>query len=948
MEMFQLKRVTASSRPSRERNVMLRYLGVLALLSGRVSAHPQCLILERPPDAEKTSSMFCPAEQFGGDDFLQFGSCCTDMEETVVEAKFLEAGALSNACADLYQQVVCGQCHSFSAHLFEQLGAELGPWDGMSMKQDFCDALIDACGDEIAFGGPAEYDGLSYCEKHVGTSGTDLFWSYPYVDPLIVPGELTELFPDVSDLPNNIVSMRQSPDGDMYWIVGQEGQLKRVQADDMGEIFDVVDISDGELHVSYEEGLIDVAFDPGWSDNSFFYLSHSVDLGATDPSTGDIRVQNRLSRFTYTAGDTVATRNSELILLTGTPKNSTIHSAGWVGFKPSDYGQGNQYNDLYWSHGDGGPGLDRLNNAQNLTNLHGTMVRISVPSFEGAPELYQIPSGNYPGSSDYPEICAIGLRNPWLCSFDRLTEDLWCGDVGQVAIEEMSIIECGKNYGWSRFEGARCQTAVQNNEFNPSCVGVDRSPFEFPVYQYCHLGYSALTALHLVGDVDVCGDRAVEGNAVIGGFVYRGSYFSDILAGAYVFADAVTRFVYFIRQNDDGVWGSGTIISETADLFVSFSEDINGELYLVTLDQIYHLPCGDLCASTCLEQSEQQPSIESLGCFADEEGNRALQLYTAETCDSGETYMSPLICASHCSTITGAVYSGVEAGTDCYCGAAGENFAKNGELVGEESCATLCDSDPESTCGGVDAIEVFEIGPPLMPITPAPAITVATPAPAADTTVAPAPTPAGTLVALGCFQDALDPRIFPTLGSNSRTEMSAEFCMASCDGQGFDYYGTQYGRECWCGSGTPEETYELYGELDDSECDFECTGVATENCGGFFAMTVYAYAAPAPTPAGTLVALGCFQDALDPRIFPMLGSNSQTEMSAEFCMASCDGQGFDYYGTQYGRECWCGSGTPEETYELYGELDDSECDFECTGVATENCGGFFAMTVYAY
>lgn len=63
------------------------------------------------------------------------------------------------------------------------------------------------------------------------------------------------------------------------------------------------------------------------------------------------------------------------------------------------------------------------------------------------------------------------------------------------------------------------------------------------------------------------------------------------------------------------------------------------------------------------------------------------------------------ICASYCSTIAGAVYSGVEAGTDCYCGAANEDYSKNGALA-EEMCATLCESDPESTCGGVDAIEV--------------------------------------------------------------------------------------------------------------------------------------------------------------------------------------------------------------------------------------------------
>ena len=78
---------------------------------------------------------------------------------------------------------MCTQCHSFSAHLFEKLGSELGPWDGMTLKTDFCNALITECAGQIAFGGPAEYDGQTYCEKHVGgVNGADQFWSYPYVD----------------------------------------------------------------------------------------------------------------------------------------------------------------------------------------------------------------------------------------------------------------------------------------------------------------------------------------------------------------------------------------------------------------------------------------------------------------------------------------------------------------------------------------------------------------------------------------------------------------------------------------------------------------------------------------------------------------------------------------------------------------------------------------------
>lgn len=80
----------------------------------------------------------------------------------------------------IIRQLLCTQCHSFSAHLFEQLGNELGPFDGMTLKQEYCDALIDACDGQIAFGGQAEY-GESYCDKHVG-GGDDLYWSYPYTD----------------------------------------------------------------------------------------------------------------------------------------------------------------------------------------------------------------------------------------------------------------------------------------------------------------------------------------------------------------------------------------------------------------------------------------------------------------------------------------------------------------------------------------------------------------------------------------------------------------------------------------------------------------------------------------------------------------------------------------------------------------------------------------------
>ncbi|CAM9721699.1 unnamed protein product, partial [Hapterophycus canaliculatus] len=187
---------------------------------------------------------------------------------------------------------------------------------------------------------------------------------------------------------------------------------------------------------------------------------------------------------------------------------------------------------------------------------------------------------------------------------------------------------------------------------------------------------------------------------------------------------------------------------------------------------------------------------------------------------------------------------------------------------------------------------------------------------------------------LGCFQDDRDIRILPAMQPISLDSMNAAYCMGLCDG--FDYYGTQFGRECWCGSGTPAETYNLYGELTDADCDTACTGDATENCGGTLTVSVYAFDEY----------VGCFQDDRDTRILPTMMPISLDSMDAAYCRVLCDG--FDHYGTQFGRECWCGSGTPAETYNLYGELTDANCDMECTGDATQSCGGLLIASVYTF
>ncbi|CAN0459445.1 unnamed protein product [Ascophyllum nodosum] len=165
-----------------------------------------------------------------------------------------------------------------------------------------------------------------------------------------------------------------------------------------------------------------------FNSNGYFYVSWTVD----EPFH-----RNRLSKFEYHEGDPDATRASEEVLLQSTERPRFFHNGGWLGFKPSDYSIEAEYHDLYWAMGDGGPQEDPNDHGQRTDVLFGTVVRISVPSKGSG---YEVPSGNFP-DAELPEICANGFRNNWRCGFDRLTDELYCGDVGHNDIESIYKVE---------------------------------------------------------------------------------------------------------------------------------------------------------------------------------------------------------------------------------------------------------------------------------------------------------------------------------------------------------------------------------------------------------------------------------------------------------------------------------------------------------------------------
>ncbi len=256
-----------------------------------------------------------------------------------------------------------------------------------------------------------------------------------------------------------------------------------------------------------------------------------------------------IARYAVTADPDVADPDSaETVLIIDQPK--ATHNGGWLGFGPDGY--------LYISSGDGGGG--QSNNAQNLDVLLGKMLRIDIncDEFPGDPQRnYGIPPDNpFVGGPGTGEIWAYGLRNPWRCSFDRQTGDLYIGDVGAGGREEINFQPAGsgggENYGWDCKEGTQCTGEA-------TCECTDGTLVD-PIFEYPHAGPPP--------------------TAVIGGYVYRGSAIPG-LAGAYVFADHSVQ-IWRLRHDGSEVTELVEIQDELPPTFwvASFGEDASGELYI--------------------------------------------------------------------------------------------------------------------------------------------------------------------------------------------------------------------------------------------------------------------------------------------------------------------------------------------------------------------------------
>jgi glucose/arabinose dehydrogenase len=281
-----------------------------------------------------------------------------------------------------------------------------------------------------------------------------------------------------------------------------------------------------------EQGLLGLAFHPEFESNGRFFVNY------TDRS-GDTVV----AEYRAPGGSGRAEPVSARVLLR-IDQPFPNHNGGALAFGPDGF--------LYIATGDGGSGGDPFGNGQRLDTLLGKLLRIDVDG--GRP--YGIPEDNpfVSRSGARPEIWAYGLRNPWRLSFDRGTGDLWIGDVGQGALEEIDRARAGRrggdNYGWNEMEGTEC--------FSPP-DGCDRRGLVRPVAVYP-------TRL---------------GCAVIGGHVYRGSRFPALLGG-YFFADFCAGLVFALDPTGSAQ-REPVIVLRSDHAISSFGEDEEGELYVTDL-----------------------------------------------------------------------------------------------------------------------------------------------------------------------------------------------------------------------------------------------------------------------------------------------------------------------------------------------------------------------------
>jgi glucose/arabinose dehydrogenase len=319
------------------------------------------------------------------------------------------------------------------------------------------------------------------------------------------------------------------------FIVEQTGRIKIYKS---GQVLSTPFLSlAGKVTGGQEQGLLGLAFSPNYATN------HKLYVDFTDLNGNTVIREYRASS---TNSNVVATSTARTLLTISQPYAN--HNGGMLAFGPDGY--------LYIGMGDGGSAGDPGNRAQSIYTKLGKILRIDVNGTTSTLQ-YRIPPTNpYASTLGYDEIWERGLRNPWRFSFDRANGNLWIGDVGQSAWEEIdravktsSGAGRGTNWGWHIMEGFAC--------YDPSS-GCDPTGLTLPVLAYDHSNGRC---------------------AVTGGYVYRGPSI-PALYGGYVFADYCSGEIWVINSTASSP-ATPVRLLDTSFTISSFGENQAGDLYVL-------------------------------------------------------------------------------------------------------------------------------------------------------------------------------------------------------------------------------------------------------------------------------------------------------------------------------------------------------------------------------
>ncbi|MDH5657527.1 MAG: PQQ-dependent sugar dehydrogenase [Spirochaetia bacterium] len=348
---------------------------------------------------------------------------------------------------------------------------------------------------------------------------------FPSPDPV----KEIKLRPIRKDFQKPVHAVFPKKQSDLYYVVEQNGRIIRIENHKRNVFLDI----SGKVSSGYELGLLSMAVKKTFSEKKgdVFYINYTT-KNPIHTVIAEIPLQ------IHHSGNVTGNFSKKRILLKFAQPYSN-HNGGMMAF-------GHDGN-LYISSGDGGSAGDPKNYAQNPRSLLGKILRIN-PSKKSSMK-YSLPEDAPVIKGALPEIYAMGLRNPWRFSFDKKNGFLYAGDVGQNKIEEIDLIEKGKNYGWNPMEGNLCykQKNCRKNRYT--------SP------------------IHTYGRND--------GISVTGGYVYRGKKI-PALFGTYLFADYGSGNIWSLPLAANGRnSGPAVKIFSNAGRISSFAEDGGGELYIL-------------------------------------------------------------------------------------------------------------------------------------------------------------------------------------------------------------------------------------------------------------------------------------------------------------------------------------------------------------------------------